>query len=389
MKNIFLSLITLLTIASCQNELYNDPTKDFISPQGVYVANKGLISVFTEEDTEFRINDFVISLSQKNDAQVTVQLEVGNEEQLALYNKENGTTYLLLPKEMYDISSEVIIEAKNANSSVPLQLKNIRFSTEGVYALPIKIKNADVGIISGQDEGLIVIEQKIITKSLRINGQGHEDANMFPNDFTVPQWTMEVMINRSKYESNNQAIGGTKLANGVSVSDEIFTRFGDVTINPNQLQIKTGSSQIDVAADKFSAQPDTWYMLSFVYDGKINSVYVNGILVASQEIRTGSYSLVGIWISGLNELIREFRFWKIARTPQQILQNVWKNANPDDTNLLLYYPMNGKKIDRVSGNIVEDETKVWDWTKNEKHLPMRENSTFDDNAGDYFVFPPQ
>ncbi len=58
--------------------------------------------------------------------------------------------------------------------------------------------------------------------------------------------------------------------------DEIYTRFGDVTINPNQLQIKTGSSQIDVPADKFSAQPDTWYMLAFVYDGQKNYVYVNG-----------------------------------------------------------------------------------------------------------------
>ena len=33
-------------------------------------------------------------------------------------------------------------------------------------------------------------------------------------------------------------------------------------------------------------------MISFVYDGKKNYVYINGELVAEREIRTGPYGLV-------------------------------------------------------------------------------------------------
>ncbi|MCS2866085.1 LamG domain-containing protein [Bacteroides thetaiotaomicron] len=49
-------------------------------------------------------------------------------------------------------------------------------------------------------------------------------------------------------------------------------------------------------------------MLAFVYDGQKNYVYVNGVLVADREIRTGPYGLIGFWIGGSNELIREVRF---------------------------------------------------------------------------------
>ena len=235
---------------------------------------------------------------------------------------------------------------------------------------------------------MVVFEQKTVTKSLRFHGSAPEDGDMFPADFKVAQWTMEVMINRSAYIHNNRAICGTKLVMGSSAADEIYTRFGDVTIRPDQLQIKTGSSQIDVPADKFTAKPNTWHMITFVYDGKMTKVYIDGLLVAEREIRTGSYGLTGIWFGSDNELIREFRFWKTARSAQQIASCTWKGVNPDDENLLLYYPMNGKKKDRTAGEIVEDETMIWDWSKNEKHLSMPSSAEFDNNGGAGFVFPP-
>lgn len=212
---------------------------------------------------------------------------------------------------------------------------------------------------------------------------------MFPNDFKVDQWTMEVMVYRSSYSTNNRSICGTKLVSNSGPMDEIYVRFGDVTIHPNQLQIKTGSSQIDIPADKFSAQPNQWYMLTFVYDGKKNAVYVNGVLVAEREIRTGPYGLVGFWIGGSNELIREVRFWKTARTSQEIASNVWKMVNPDDDNLLLYYPLNGKKRNSDTKEITADETKLWDWSKNAKHLEVKRDYTFDTNKGNGFIFPPK
>ena len=113
------------------------------------------------------------------------------------------------------------------------------------------------------------------------------------------------------------------------------------------------------------------------------------MLVADREIRTGPYGLIGFWIGGSNELIREVRFWKTARTSQEIASNIWKMVNPDDDNLLLYYPLNGKKRDSATGEITEDETLLWDWSKNGKNLPKPSSYSFDDNKGNGFIFPPQ
>lgn len=388
MKKIILFLVPFLMINGCQDELYNKPTEDFTSHQGIYFTQQSL-QAFVAEGASSTIDGLKLNLVNKENKNSFATIEYGDEKQLEAYNKENGTSYIMLPKDMYNAKSSVSIKPNYITSSIPIQLKDLKFSREGDYALPIKIIGGSADVIKGQSEAILVLNQKIITKSLKINGSGSEDSKMFSDDFKVDQWTMEVMVNRSAYRYNNRAIAGTKTVANASALDEIYPRFGDVTIQPNQLQIKTGASQIDIPADKLSAEPNKWYMLAFVYDGKFTKVYVNGQLVANREIRTGKYGLTGFWISGSNELIRELRFWKTARTDQQIKDNVWKMVNPDDDNLLLYYPMNGKKLDRTTGEIIEDESMIWDWSKNQKDLKMPSGAAFvNQDNGEGFIFPP-
>lgn len=387
-RNIYLGiLLGGLMLTGCQNELYKDPVADYQSGQGAYIASDEMTQIFVEEGKEILVKNIILNLTQKEDSENTIQVEAGSQAQLDAYNKKHATEYLMLPPEMYEVSKEVKFGALQASQILPLKLKNVKFSMQGSYALPVKLSGGSIGTIPGQDEALLVLEQRINTKCLRMSDYGSEKADMFPNDFKVDQWTMEMMINRASYSSNNRALGGTKLVSGSSTMDEIYTRFGDVTIQPNQLQMKTGGSQIDVPKDKFVAQPNEWYMLAFVYDGKKNSIYVNGELVADREIRTGPYGMIGFWLSGTNELIREVRFWKTARTPQQLKAYAWKMVDGNDDNLLLYYPLNGKKRNVETGEITEDESQLWDWSKNGKHLPKPSGAIFDDNGGDGFTFP--
>jgi len=51
--------------------------------------------------------------------------------------------------------------------------------------------------------------------------------------------------------------------------------------------------------------------------------------------------------------------------------------------------LNGKKRDSATGEITEDETLLWDWSKNGKNLPKPSSYSFDDNKGNGFIFPPQ
>lgn len=198
-----------------------------------------------------------------------------------------------------------------------------------------------------------------------------------------PQWTIEVMVNRSRYERNNRAIIWAH-----NSDREIYYRFGDVTINPNLLQLQAAGSQIDVPASMFAAKPDTWYMISLVFDGTTNFIYVNGELVAQEIIREGAYNFAGVGISGQNELMREVRVYNTARTAQQIKANVWKTADYTDPNLVIYYPLNGKKYNPETKEITEDDTKIWDWTKGGRHIDITNGAKFvNQDNGSSWVFP--
>lgn len=393
MKKIVMTLFGTLLLAGCQNELYTDTQKDFGSDQGAYIAADGPIQIFVEEGKEYFIKDIKVGLAVKENKACEVPLTVGDQAQLDEYNRKNGTSYLMLPPEMYEMPSVMTFKPNLAMQSIPVALKNLKFSLKGDYALPIRLSKGSVTLVPNEEEALIILEKRTRTKALLMNNSGSESGDMFPQDFKVKQWTMEVMIKRSAYNANNKSIGGTKVAPNSSPLDEIFTRFGDVTINPNQLQIKTGASQIDVPSNKFAAKANEWYMLTFVYDGKMTLVYVNGDLVASREIRIGEYGLTGFWLGGSNEFVREVRFWDIARTAQQIKGYTWKMVNPDEQGLLLYYPCNGQKRDHETGVISDDATKIWNWAtyyngdKSKLDLPMV--GKFDDNNGEMYVFPAE
>ena len=393
MKKIVMTLFGTLLLAGCQNELYTDTQKDFGSDQGAYIAADGPIQIFVEEGKEYFIKDIKVGLAVKENKACEVPLTVGDQAQLDEYNRKNGTSYLMLPPEMYEMPSVMTFKPNLAMQSIPVALKDLKFSLKGDYALPIRLSKGSVTLVPNEEEALIILEKRTRTKALLMNNAGSESGDMFPQDFKVKQWTMEVMIKRSAYAANNKSIGGTKVAPNSSPLDEIFTRFGDVTINPNQLQIKTGASQIDVPSNKFAAKANEWYMLTFVYDGKMTLVYVNGDLVASREIRIGEYGLTGFWLGGSNEFVREVRFWDIARTAQQIKGYTWKMVNPDEQGLLLYYPCNGQKRDHETGVISDDATKIWNWAtyyngdKSKLDLPMV--GKFDDNNGEMYVFPAE
>ena len=393
MKKIVMTLFGALLLAGCQNELYTESQKDNGSGQGAYIAAEGPIQIFVEEGREYFIKDVKVGLTVKEDKAFDVPLIVGDQTQLDEYNKKNNTSYLMLPPEMYEMPTVMNFKPNLAMQSIPVSLKNLKFSLKGDYALPIRLSNGSASPIPGEEEALLILEKRTRTKVLLMNGSGSESDKMFPQDVKVKQWTMEAMVKRSAYNANNRSIGGTKLVANAGPHDEIYTRFGDVTIDPNQLQIKTGSAQIDVPKNKFAAKPNEWYMLTFVYDGKITYVYVNGDLVASSEIRDGEYGLIGFWIGGANEYIREVRFWDIARTQQQIKAFTWKMVNPDEKGLLLYYPCNGLKRNHETGEITEDDTMIWNWAtyyngdKDNLNLPMK--GRFDDNGGKMFVFPAE
>lgn len=340
--------------------------------------------VYVEEGATRELRELAVSLVRKAEVPTKVGIVAGLQEDLDAYNKKNGTEYKLLPKELYEIPAELTFAQNSSVATCPIKLKNMAFKSGVDYALPVRIK--DECAVPSQDVAVLKLNTLTYTKALKISGSGFEKADMFTPAQKTKRWTMEAMVRRSSYSTNNRSIGGTKGTLYGSL-DEIYTRFGDVTIDPDQLQMKTLSANHDVTAMKF--KPNEWYMLSFVYDGATVKIYVNGQLMYSAKVRDDQeYGYTGFWIGGSNEYIREFRFYNTARTERQISSLTWKMADPNDPDLVVYYPMNGKKYDRETGKITEDESMVFDWAKGAHHLQHPSSAKFVNDSGDKpFVFP--
>lgn len=387
MKRIILSCIGLVFFASCQDELYRNDIQEYQAGQGIYLEGEKNIKLYIQAGQEYTMDNLAVKLVQPQKTEAFTKIISGSQSQLDSYNKENGTDYVLLPKEMYEIAESVSVPATSVRAVIPFKLKNITFTNGVNYALPIKLEGDGINSIPSQKESIVIIDEEMATKVLRVTGSGAGARNIFPNDYTVAQWTFEIMINRRAYSANNQALGGTNNVDGPL--SEIFTRFGDVTIKPNQVQIKTGGAQIDVPEGAFAAKANEWYPLAFTYDGKTTRVFANGVQVASAEIREGAYSVTGFWLSGSPGLVREVRFWKKAIPEKTLKENMWKMVDPKSADLLFYYPLNGKKYDHATGAITEDETKLWDWSATGAHMDKPSGSRFDDNNGENHIFPPR
>ena len=182
MKRLLFTLAVGALLASCQNELYIDPTEHG-SEQGAYIATKGAVQIFVEEGKEYHIKDIHVGLALT--AKNNVTIEAGNAEQLAAYNKKNGTSYLMLPKEMYTAPESLSFKPTVSKLSIPITLKDIKFSLQGDYALPVRLTGANSSVIPGEDEGIVILEKLTRTKVLKMpmtDGESGSDK-MFPDDF--------------------------------------------------------------------------------------------------------------------------------------------------------------------------------------------------------------
>ena len=108
---------------------------------------------------------------------------------------------------------------------------------------------------------------------------------------------------------------------------------------------------------------DAWYHVAGVYDGTTMKIYVNGILQNTTDV-TGTFTPGTGVVMNLgdnptwpgrfwNGVIDEVRIWNVARTGQEIQDNLATELTGTETGLVAYYPMNegeGDTIADLTGN---------------------------------------
>lgn len=315
-----------------------------------------------------------VRLAQKMAEDVEVEVNF-NPDLLIKYNAANETEYVSLPQEKLPENVTVTIPAGSISGAYTLHVDD--FDTEGFnYAVPVQLGEVLKGNVSKSNAqgSFIYLLTKPLVVSVPVFDPGVTSIKAEPTaenwGLKPEQWTIETWIYITGFNRNNQMFfeAGNK-----SQGYEIYIRYGDANKPYNYLQVKLFGGQVDTDKDLIA---NMWYHWAFVWDGTMLTVYRNGekdVTLTPPSLSKGINFDYFRFAGGMKDKcsMSQIRLWNVARSQNEIKNNMYFGVNPKDVKLIGYWPLD----ELVDGNVFEDitgnghdafipENKVIGWTEN-------------------------
>ncbi len=284
----------------------------------------------------------------EQDVRVKLGLDAGFVEE---YNAENGTAYEILPLEYLTFDEEVIIEKGQSVYPVALTIKEFSTDNGEAYCIPIRIVDTDSPAPPTEASSrLLFLLTKPLLQVVPMMNTSTKPSGTGDWGVSTPEWTLEGWLWMSAFPINNQAFWSASVSEGT----EIYCRFGDAAVPFDQIQIKTGGSEM-VGNTKFS--PNTWYHIAFTYSNNTLSMYVNGTLDNQKNIEVPNYVINNLELASssqywqCNAQMAQIRFWKKALNQSAIQDAMNRAVAADSEGLFGYW-----KLSEGEGSIFHDST---------------------------------
>lgn len=305
---------------------------------------------------------FSVTSSCRMDEDVTVTLVVDSEA-LTEFNKNNGTTYTMLPESSYSISTlaPVIKEGTCVSAPLFLDINTLDDLEEGaLYCLPLRIKETSNGIdiLDVSKFKFITVNQIITTKAAATsNNTTNYKGN---NYFTVPTMVLNenlrdlgvcTMECRVKMNAFYPATHNPGIATVVGQEERFLIRFGDISCDNDQLQVAGRGASL---TSKSHFTTGRWYHVAAVDNGSFITLYVDGEVEGQINSSTkGAIDLGWDWEGGfaignscsnriMNGYLSEVRIWQRELSPVE-LKNNQCYVDPASPGLIAYWRFNGSE----------------------------------------------
>ena len=347
-----------VAIAACCVVSCQDSESDLLK-QKVYFDNN-LQSVSMPDTGTSAEVDITSRLSNKQNAAVEVSYTLADTALVAAYNSRYGTNYVPFKPENAAFSKAAsTIEAGQVYAEkVSLTLNNLDQLQEGkTYMLPIQLHSGSVTAISGENVMYVVLAKPIkIGKAA--NFYSSYISVKFPNGTHFKSFTYEALINSIWWGSNNTIMG----TEGVMI-----LRVGDTGGGIPSGILQAAGRQHYEAPDKL--QTNRWYHVALTFDQATGKtvMYLNGVKWAESAWNIPGFdpnSDIGFNIGKLAGFpwgerpfyghMSEVRVWSVARTENQIKQNML-GVDPKSDGLELYFKMNGSE--KMENGKIKDAAK--------------------------------
>lgn len=327
---------------SIENRLYINEA----APSGKFTQQTETLTVTGETTTTVTAR-----LAQALDRDVHVTFGLAPKYAEA-YNASNGTSYTVLPDEYLSFTAETVIEAGQVASS-PVAITISDFSTDNgeAYCIPLEIVGTDAPLsVTKASSHILYLLTKPLMQKVPAMVTSTQPSSEGTWGISTTEWTLEGWIWMSAFPINNQAFWSASVSQGV----EIYCRFGDAAVPFDQIQVKTGGSEIQ-SNTKFT--PSTWYHLAITYSNNTLTLYVNGALDNAKNIEVPNYVIDGLSLCSSGSYWQctgqqaQIRFWKKALAQNAIVDAMNRAVPADSEGLFGYW-----KLDEGEGSVFHDST---------------------------------
>lgn len=314
------------------------------------------------------------------------------------YNSRYGTEYEILPSMYSDfISQTVTIPAgKVTSETVTIPFRGMMGEGEDregalqmdkTYLFPVRISSDNMEVMQSSSIAYYFVRRSsAITTAAQLTDnwinfplldQPGEIADAYNG---LSSATYEALIYIDKFDLEN-SFGACNISTIMGVEQYFLLRIGDTNFERKQLQFDgSGASfgKFPKTDPSKNLEAGQWYHVAAVYDSEERtvSIYLNGkIQSEGKELGTlpdGGLDFamrakpaakgderqffIGYSYNDFRPLqgkIAEARVWSVARTPEQIWDNMYRIENPQEDETLIGY----WKFDEGKGNTVKDYSR--------------------------------
>lgn len=350
-KHIFNYLVlggTALLMGACNNS-----ESDLLEPKVYFENREYTLSV---EDDETMTFDLSSRLSTMASSQVDVSYAIADPSVVDEYNAKYGTTYEMFDASHVKLSSttSTIPGGKLYADNVTLELSNLGTLEDGKsFVLPIRVQSSSVSTLPGTS-----IAYFFLSKPVKITQVGTFRSQYISVKYPVgtffSSFTYETLLYVNSFSSNNTILG----TEGVMIF-----RIGDAPGVPRDVLEAAGRQNYHTTE---ALKTGRWYHVALTYDQPSGRtvIYVNGTKWAESAWGIAGFdpnSDVGFNIGKipgfqwgerpLNGFMSEIRVWSVARTVNQLNQNMLR-VDPKSDGLILYYKLDGSEAQ--TGGVIKD-----------------------------------
>lgn len=374
MKNLIKSITLLsagLMMFSCKNADYS-----------TLGDSDNLMAYFTESTQTSGINNAPVVVDKENvtvaltpcvstPATEDIELElVVQPEILDKFNKENGLGNTLLPEDFYELPAEKIIIPKGKNTAGPVNITFKPLSAEyagSPLGLPIKLVavSGPVRVTSTTSSYVYDIKSTLNFPIAQFNGASGYHCENF--DMTLPNFTVEVRFQVSNTSQRNRDAFNKGGGGCLMRFEDPQSQQGNVPAHSAiQFQGEGGYLNPDPLVG-FST--NVWQHLAVTWNGKTISLYYNGKKVGAKDFSSsvvadgifssvswfggggddgGGHGTGSSWWYGCKVMFTEARIWSVARTDDQIANNI-QSVDTKSKGLEGYWRMGKPYYDEEKG----------------------------------------